>query len=114
MRVKEVMTRGVECTHPEAPLRNAAEKMKALDDLIPHDLVIPRGTPLNLILNLNAARAPYALKFYLKNKADERRVVEELLKLSDCPDLVENRGHTYGSELKPSEKRDLIEFLKTL
>ncbi|APW59714.1 hypothetical protein [Paludisphaera borealis] len=90
------------------------KKLKELDELIPHDLIIPKGTPLNLLLNLNAARAPHALKFYLKNKGNERLVVEELLKLSDCPDLVENRGHTYGSELKPSEKRDLIEFLKTL
>ncbi len=90
------------------------EKMKLLEDLIPNDLVIPKGTPLNLILNLNAARAPYALKFYIKHKGNEKLVVEELLRLSDCPDLVENRGHTFGSELSPQEKRDLIEFLKTL
>lgn len=31
MKVQEVMTRGVECTRPEASLREAAEKMKALD-----------------------------------------------------------------------------------
>jgi hypothetical protein len=90
------------------------KKMKALEDLLPKDLLIPKGTPVNLLLNLNVGRAPYALKFFLKNKANERLVVEELLKLSDCPDLVENRGHTYGSELSPHEKRDLIEFLKTL
>ncbi len=90
------------------------EKMVNLADLIPQDIVIPKGTPLNLLLNLNAARIPYALKFYLKNKANERLVVEELLRLSDCPDLVENRGHTFGSELKPVDKRALIEFLKTL
>ena len=90
------------------------KKMKAIEDLLPQDLIIPKGTPVNLLLNLNVARAPYALKFYLKNKANERLVVEELLRLSDCPDLVENRGHSYGSELSPKEKRDLIEFLKTL
>jgi hypothetical protein len=90
------------------------KKMKSLEDLLPHDLIIPKGTPVNLLLNLNAGRAPYALKFYLKHKANERLVVEELLRLSDCPDLVENRGHTFGSELSPKEKRDLIEFLKTL
>src|SRR5262249_31590246 len=90
------------------------EKMVNLADLIPRDIIIPKGTPLNLILNLHAARVPYALKFYLKHKANERLVVEELLKLSDCPDLVENRGHPYGSELKPDDKRALIEFLKTL
>lgn len=31
MLVKEVMTRGAECTRPDATLREAAERMKALD-----------------------------------------------------------------------------------
>jgi len=31
MQVKEVMTRGVECAHPDAPLRDAADKMKGLN-----------------------------------------------------------------------------------
>ena len=31
MRVSEVMTRGVECTRPDATLQEAAAKMKALD-----------------------------------------------------------------------------------
>jgi len=31
MRVKEVMTRGVECTRPDASLQEAAAKMKSLD-----------------------------------------------------------------------------------
>jgi len=31
MRVYEVMTRGVECIHPEASLQEAAAKMKSLD-----------------------------------------------------------------------------------
>jgi CBS domain-containing protein len=31
MRVSEVMTRGVECTHPDATLQEAAATMKALD-----------------------------------------------------------------------------------
>lgn len=90
------------------------KKMTDIAALVPQDVIIPRGTPINLLLNLHASRAPYALKFYVKNKGNERLVVEELLRLSDCPDLVENRGHTYGSELKPAEKRALIEFLKTL
>ena len=34
--------------------------------------------------------------------------------LSDCPDLVEDRGHTYGADLSEQDKKDLIEFLKTL
>lgn len=31
-----------------------------------------------------------------------------------CPDPVENKGHTYGSELGSSDKAALIEYLKTL
>ena len=31
-------------------------------------------------------------------------MAEELLELSECPDLVENRGHTYGSELTPQPR----------
>jgi hypothetical protein len=89
-------------------------KIKQLPDLFEAELAIPKGTPLNLVLNLNASRAPYALKSYLKNKGNQRLAAEELLKLSDCPDLVENKGHTFGSDLSPQEKRDLIEFLKTL
>ncbi|HEY7578782.1 MAG TPA: hypothetical protein VH855_14405 [Acetobacteraceae bacterium] len=45
----------------------------------------------------------------------------ELYALSVCPDLVVNRGHYFGTDrfpeepgLNDSEKRDLIEFLKTL
>jgi hypothetical protein len=45
----------------------------------------------------------------------------ELYTLSICPDFVVNRGHYFGTDmfseepgLSDSEKRDLIEFLKTL
>jgi hypothetical protein len=34
--------------------------------------------------------------------------------MSDCPDLVEDSGHTYGMGLTDDEKKALIEFLKTL
>jgi hypothetical protein len=37
-----------------------------------------------------------------------------LLKVSLSPDLVEDRGHTYGNNLSESDKRALIEYLKTL
>ena len=94
----------------------ASLKAKEADlvELFRAEVSIPKGTPVNLLLNLHIARAPYALTMYLKNKDNPRKVVEELLKLSDCPDLVDNRGHTFGSELTPAQKKDLIEFLKTL
>ena len=41
-------------------------------------------------------------------------VAPALFKASKCPDLVEDRGHYFGSELPDADKRALIEFLKTL
>jgi hypothetical protein len=62
-----------------------------------------------------------------KNATDEQArhafadLVEPLLELSKCPDFVVNRGHYFGTDqfaeepgLSDQEKRDLIEFLKTL
>ena len=45
-----------------------------------------------------------------------------MFELGGAPDLVENRGHVFGSEQDPStyrrlsdvERQDLIEYLKTL
>ena len=31
-----------------------------------------------------------------------------------CPDLIEDRGHEFGTRLPDADKRALIEFLKTL
>ncbi len=39
--------------------------------------------------------------------------VPELLEHSKCPDFIVNRGHYFGSSLAESDKRALIEFLKT-
>ena len=38
----------------------------------------------------------------------------DLFKLSKCPDLIEDRGHYFGTELPDTDKRALIEFLKTI
>jgi hypothetical protein len=42
------------------------------------------------------------------------KVAPALLKVSKCPDFVEDRGHYFGSELPDADKLALIEFLKTL
>jgi hypothetical protein len=96
---------------------------------------IPRGTPINLFANVepnleNLLRllrtANLALSYAGKDldfsqlmrkpDGDEevRRLVSALLSASKCPDLVEDRGHEFGSELPDADKRALIEFLKTL
>ena len=55
-------------------------------------LALPAGTPIAFF----ASRNP-------------RHPTENL-----CPDLFENQGHYFGSDLYPWDKRALIEYLKTL
>ncbi len=89
-------------------------EVQKLAGVLASKFTIPKGTPLNLMLNLPIGKVPYALKAYLKFKDDPQQLAKALLDLSDCPDLVENHGHTYGSELSDADKRALIEYLKTL
>jgi hypothetical protein len=77
-------------------------------------LKVPKGTPVNLYFNLSSGALPYALKAQIKYRNDPRQLQTALLSLSDCPDLVEDKGHTYGAQLTDDQKRDLIAFLKTL
>jgi hypothetical protein len=115
---------------------------------------IPAGTPVNLLASLNllsedsdpVQRAAYEakavklvgqmlddLKKLPPNATDDQAkqvlagLVDPLLELSKCPDLVVNRGHYFGTgyvepgDLHPigepgltdQDKRALIEFLKT-
>ena len=123
---------------------------------------IPPGTPVGLLTNLNLLADDLGmqverdaqvlalvnkirkdLKSLGANPSDQQaeqvflNVVEPMLKLSKCPDLVVNRGHYFGTDfLEPAERNDpalraqaindrgpgltdedkraLIEFLKTL
>jgi hypothetical protein len=43
----------------------------------------------------------------------KRKVAPALLKVSNCPDFVEDRGHYFGTTLSDDDKKALIEFLKT-
>jgi hypothetical protein len=38
----------------------------------------------------------------------------DLFRISKCPDLIEDKGHYFGTDLADADKRTLIEFLKTL
>ena len=42
------------------------------------------------------------------------RAVESGTRVVGRPDLIEDRGHDFGTHLPDSDKRALIEFLKTL
>jgi hypothetical protein len=96
---------------------------------------IPAGTPINLIANADLDLSSR------KNTIDRVRLLaqvqsglvkvrtqhldpnaakqvlatlaHELLKISKCPDFVEDRGHYFGAELPDSDKRALIEYMKT-
>jgi hypothetical protein len=53
--------------------------------------------------NLNAAETKQLLN----------GLVPDLLKISKCPDFVRDRGHYFGTSLPDSDKRALIEYMKT-
>ena len=97
---------------------------------------IPKGTPINLLANIDPTRLENIelireIQLTLRDRlrpgrdfsdilADPndgdvlKRIVSQLMAASTCPDLVEDRGHLYGTDLSDADKRALIEFLKTL
>jgi hypothetical protein len=90
---------------------------------------IPKGTPINLIANLqpNPLKAVTLglkikrafLEIKARNlspeeaKAALRELVPDMLAENNCPDFIEDAGHYYGTELPDSDKQALIEYLKT-
>src|SRR5260221_2546081 len=101
---------------------------------------IPKGTPVNLLSNMNLEETLGVLKVVLKlkydlntlprNATDEEankkfsNVKDDLLSVSKCPDFIVNRGHYFGTDYLPptegepglseADKRALIAFLKTM
>src|SRR5262245_38641120 len=92
---------------------------------------IPRGTPINLIMNINP-EAPLGnlvnavsgmtrglLLSRGKGEPEALRAFEAeaglaLLGASKCPDFVLDRGHWFAEGLSDTEKQQLKAFLKTL
>lgn len=96
---------------------------------------IPADTPINLLANADLdlsdsgkdvdriklmATAQVALLRIRTEKLspdDTQKVLQglvpDLLKMSKCPDFVEDHGHYFGTELSDRDKRALIEFVKT-
>jgi hypothetical protein len=103
-------------------------KLAGPDGFIDID-VIPKGTPINLIANLQPtlAEAPALIakikatfvKIRVEHLAGEqvaaelRNLVPELLKVNNAPDFIEDGGHYFGTDLPDTDKQALIEFLKT-
>nr|MDQ2659824.1 hypothetical protein [Verrucomicrobiota bacterium] len=91
---------------------------------------VPKGTPINLLANLEPDFGQLAvLKLKLSKAllgiharnlsgseatAELAKAVPELLAANKCPDFVEDKGHYFGTDLADPDKRALIEFLKTL
>jgi hypothetical protein len=81
---------------------------------------VPKGTPINLLANINIGTAIdqlFGLDLSYQDldprgglKAKLNRI---LLKLNQSPDFVEDRGHLYGTDLPDEDKKALIEFVKT-
>jgi hypothetical protein len=96
---------------------------------------IPAGTPVDLLANADLDLSDKALTLervrLLANvqkdlleihtekldAAGARKklagLVPELLKVSKCPDFVEDRGHYFGTKLPDTDKRALSEYMKT-
>jgi hypothetical protein len=94
---------------------------------------VPAGTPVNLLANIDPGSDPKLLAglcikvkaALLKIKVNnldsaaakevlKQEVAPALWKVSACPDLIEDRGHNFGTDLPDSDKLALIEYLKTL
>jgi hypothetical protein len=89
---------------------------------------IPKGTPVNLLANLEPDFGDIDLFVKIAGKmikinkeklsgeaaANEwRKIVSDLIAANKCPDFVEDKGHYFGTDLSDSDKRALIEYLKT-
>ena len=86
--------------------------------LIPEGQILPDPRLIPLFLRLFGALGDIPEE--LSDEEKDLRAWEifesfgpELLALSNCTDLVVNRGHYFGSDLGDDDKRALIEFLKT-
>jgi hypothetical protein len=96
---------------------------------------IPKGTPINLLANLNpdadkaelseailkTASALKHIKYRQRTGMTEEEALAHflstagpaLLAVNKCPDFVEDRGHEFGADLSDADKESLIAFLKT-
>jgi hypothetical protein len=102
----------------------------ALLDLDMKQLIVPQGTPINLLMNVHPRDAKAVLEAYvagclqgrpriefpvlrkLNNELGLQAMRQKLLEVNQCPDFIEDKGHTYGWDLSPEDKNALIEFMK--
>ena len=90
--------------------------------------MIPKGTPVNLVANLDPGSEHKvvfvkavgklvklkAMKLSRDEAAAEfNQLIPDLLAANKCPDFIEDKGHYFGTDLPDTDKRALIEYLKT-
>jgi hypothetical protein len=90
--------------------------------------LIPKGTPINLIANLEpdfqnvdvfTGIAGKLIKLKTANLSRDQaagefaRLIPDLMAANKCPDFIEDKGHYFGTDLSDNDKRALIEYLKT-
>jgi hypothetical protein len=91
---------------------------------------VPKGTPINLLMNVHPKDVKSVLLAYISGVLDARpnsdfnqlhtinhakgqtAMLKRLLDVSTCPDFIEDKGHYYGHDLSDEEKRALIEYIK--
>jgi len=96
---------------------------------------IPAGTPVDLLANADLDLSDHnkaldRTKLIAKvqatliqvrvkrldadaSRAVMKNLVPDLLRISKCPDFVQDRGHYFGTKLPDADKQALIEYLKT-
>jgi hypothetical protein len=89
--------------------------------------MIPKGTPVNLVANIEPdfqhidvfrKIGEKLIKLKAVNlsrdeaAAEFNQLIPDLLAANKCPDFVEDKGHYFGTDLPDSDKRALIEYLK--
>jgi hypothetical protein len=90
--------------------------------------MIPEGTPVNLVANLDPDSEHKAVFIKAVGKliklkalrlsrdeaaAEFNQLIPDLLAANKCPDFIEDKGHYFGTDLPDTDKRALIEYLKT-
>ena len=83
------------------------------------ELEVPAGMPVKLIASvdpnrlLNLGSGGNWLTRFFGRLFGGKLLWEVLLSRNLAPDFIEDRGHTFGSDLPDPDKRALIEFMKT-
>ncbi len=106
------------------------EHLRSFDAMTLEIFELPAGTPVNLLMNFNPKHVGSVLEAYVKgvvggkSKSEFKSLINrrreagieaaknKLLELNTCPDFIEDKGHTFGSDLSDKEKFALIEYMK--